>query len=84
MSDETEATPGIRPAPAGLCATDGGRCITCADEALEVRVVRVDAAEGLALVAVGEFEELIDISLVDDVVPGETLLAHGGVALAKV
>ena len=80
MSDK----PGVTPLPAALCATDGGHCITCSDEALEVRVVRVDAEAGLALVAVGEAEELIDISLVDDVVPGETLLAHGGVALAKV
>lgn len=76
--------PGARPLAAGLCAADGGHCITCSDEALEVRVVRVDAEAGLALVALGEAEELIDISLVDDVVPGETLLAHGGVALAKV
>jgi hydrogenase maturation factor len=80
MSDK----PGVTPLAAALCAADGGHCITCSDEAVEVRVVRVDAAASMALVAVGEAEELIDISLVDEVVPGETLLAHGGVALAKV
>lgn len=80
MSDK----PGATPLSAALCAADGGHCITCSDEAVEVRVVRVDAAASMALVAMGEAEELIDISLVDDVVPGAILLAHGGVALAKV
>ncbi|HMQ29829.1 MAG TPA: HypC/HybG/HupF family hydrogenase formation chaperone [Chloroflexaceae bacterium] len=79
MSDK----PGVTPLSAARCAADAGHCITCSDEALEARVVWVDAETSMALVAVGEAEELIDISLVDDVVPGETLLAHGGVALAK-
>lgn len=65
------------------CAPGAGRCVTCADEALEVTVVWADAALGLALVAVGGGEEEVDVSLVDDVAPGDTLLVHGGAALAK-
>lgn len=80
MSDK----PGLTPLSAALCAADAGHCITCSDKAVEVRVVRVDAEASLALVASGAAEELIDVSLVDDIVPGDTLLAHGGVALAKV
>ena len=57
-------------------------CITCSDAALPARVLSVDAETGLALVAVAEATEEIDISLVEDVAPGDMLLVHGGVALA--
>ena len=59
--------------------------MTCSDEALPFMVVRVDAEQGVALVAVekpGEALEEIDITLVDDVVPGSVVLVHGGVAIA--
>ncbi len=57
-------------------------CITCSDQALPFKVVSVDAITGLARVeAHGENGE-VDISLVDDVRPGDTVLVHGGVALA--
>ena len=77
------------------CIPDAeGHCITCSDEALPYTVVRVDAEHGLAEVSVveamgqsdeiGEMTEEIDISLVDDVVPGNVVLVHGGVAIALV
>ena len=62
---------------------DSFHCITCSDEALPLRVVSIDAVSGLARVeSRGGYDE-IDISLVDDVEPGEILLVHGGVALSK-
>ena len=65
------------------CSTNG-HCITCSDEATPARVLRIDVASGLALVAVGDASEEIDISLVDALVPGDVVLVHGGVAIAKV
>lgn len=73
------------------CTPDAdGHCITCSDEALPFTVVQVDAEHGLALVSVEAQEgtedktEEIDITLVDDVVPGNVVLVHGGVAIALV
>ena len=60
-----------------------GHCITCSDEALPVRVLRVDQESGLALVTVQDTTEEIDITLVDSVTPGDLLLVHGGVAIGK-
>ena len=59
-----------------------GHCITCADEALEARVLSVDEVNGLALVAVNDATEEVDITLVESVTPGDLLLVHGGVAIA--
>jgi hydrogenase maturation factor len=65
------------------CAPDAdGRCATCADEALPARVLRVDPAAGLALVAMRDTTVEVDITLVDEVAPGALLLIHGGVAIA--
>ncbi len=66
------------------CSLDEDRhCITCSDEALEARVLRVDRASGMALVTVEDITAEIDVSLVDEVVPGDQVLIHGGVAIAK-
>jgi hydrogenase maturation factor len=58
-------------------------CITCSDEALSARVMQVDQETGFALVAIGGHTEEVDISLVDAVAPGDSLLVHGGVAIAR-
>jgi hydrogenase maturation factor len=61
-----------------------GHCITCSDEAQPVTVVSVmDDGMSAMVLREGQHSE-IDISLVDDVAPGDVLLAHGGVALGKV
>jgi hydrogenase maturation factor len=60
---------------------EDGHCLTCSDQAIPVKVLHVNHEAGLALVAVGEETEEIDITLVDNVIPGNTLLAHGGVAI---
>ncbi len=59
-------------------------CITCSDATLPVRVVRVDQATGVALAAVRDNVEEVDITLVEDVVPGALLLVHGGVAIERI
>ena len=70
-----------------ICQPDAGhRCLTCADEAVPVKVVHIDQGAGLALVddpanPTGQVEE-IDITLVDSVAVGDVLLAHAGVAIA--
>jgi hydrogenase maturation factor len=61
-----------------------GHCITCSDEAQQVRVLNVDEEHGLAQVTLNGIEEEIDISLVERIAPGDTLLVHGGVAIARV
>ncbi len=69
------------------CELDvNGHCITCSDEALAASVLRVDGENGLAQVTIegSEAEEEIDITLVDDIVPGDMVLVHGGVAIARI
>jgi hydrogenase maturation factor len=67
------------------CKLDAeGHCITCSDEALEVRVLHVDQENGLALVTTEDSSEEIDITLVESVEPGDILLVHGGVAITRV
>jgi hydrogenase assembly chaperone HypC/HupF len=63
---------------------DPYHCITCGDDGVEMRVVAVDEARGLALCeAAGGARESVEIALVDAVAPGDALLVHAGTALAK-
>ena len=67
------------------CTLDSeGHCITCSDEAQQVRVLNVDEEHGLAQVTHNGIEEEIDISLVESIAPGDIVLVHGGVAIARV
>jgi hydrogenase maturation factor len=58
-----------------------GNCITCSDDAQQVTVIALMADGMSALVQMNDSHSEVDISLVDDVVAGHVLLAHGGVAL---
>jgi hypothetical protein len=62
----------------------GHGCITCGDQGLEMRVVTVDAARGLAVCGdeAGQAVE-VDTLLVEPVAPGERLLVHARVAIAR-
>ena len=62
---------------------DSGHCITCGDEAVALRVLRVDQERGLALCqdAAGE-RTTIEIALIPPVAAGDGLLAHAGTAIA--
>ncbi len=71
-------------AQVSVCQRDGGqRCLTCSDDMTPVRVIHLDQERGLALVQGGNQGEEIDITLVEDVSPGDLLLVHGGVAIAR-
>ena len=61
----------------------GEHCLTCSDEVLSVKVVSMDEQALLALVEIDGQQEEVDISLVEQVTPGDMLLVHGGVALAS-
>ena len=69
--------------PACMAEFDG--CITCGDHAVELRVVTVDDARGLAVCAddAGASTE-VDVLLVAPVAPGDRVLVHAGTAIAGV
>ena len=61
----------------------GGHCVTCADEAVSMTVLRVDAARGLALcVEETGVRYSVEIALVEPVTAGDELLVHAGTAIA--
>ena len=75
----------LKPIEDVSCALDSeGHCITCSDEALEVRVLCVDEENGLAQVTLDGASEEIDITLVENIAPGDVLLVHGGIAIARI
>jgi hydrogenase maturation factor len=92
MSNQQEKTSGMLAASRersadsdASCVLDAeGHCITCSDEALPARVLRIDYGMGMALVETeaGGREE-VDITLVEEVEPDGWLLVHGGVAIAN-
>lgn len=59
-------------------------CITCGDDGVPMRVLRVDEARGLALCADdADAHHTVQIDLVSPVASQDTLLVHAGVALVK-
>ena len=65
------------------CLTEIG-CVTCGDEGVAMWVVEFDGAGGLALCADGDgTHSEVDLGLVAGVAPGDELLVHAGVALAR-
>ena len=67
---------------ADLPECHGDVCITCSDEAVEVRVVELLEA-GLAVVDTGQSMEEVSVALVDATV-GDTILVHAKEAIAVV
>jgi hydrogenase maturation factor len=58
-------------------------CITCGDEATQMKVLKVDESRGLALCADAEDRrETVEIALVAPVSAGDELLVHAGTAIA--
>ena len=59
-------------------------CITCADEGIEMRALKVDAGSGLAVCVDpdGSTTE-VDLGIVTGVAPGDAVLVHAGVAIAR-
>jgi hydrogenase maturation factor len=69
------------------CESEPRHCITCGDEGVLMRVVRVDRFSCLAIcvksVRGAREREEVAIDLVEPVSRGQTLLVHAGVALAN-
>ena len=62
---------------------DERHCITCGDDGVPMRVLRVDEARGLALCADDDgVRSSVEIALVD-AAPGDSLLVHAGTAIAR-
>ena len=81
MNEQSETLPHNEPVH-DQCSTADEHCITCSDQALPARVLSVDRERGLALVEIEQATSEIDVTLIEDVEPGDTLLVHGGVALS--
>lgn len=59
-------------------------CITCGDEAVAMRVVKLDPARGLALCENDDRERTtVETALVDTVDVGDVLLVHAAVAIQR-
>lgn len=68
--------------PAGVACDHEHGCITCGDEAVPMRVVRIDAARLLALCEAEDGQRSsVEIALVEPVGAGDRLLVHAGTAL---
>jgi hydrogenase maturation factor len=59
-----------------------GHCITCSDEGVEMTVVRARGESAVCRDPDGEPAD-VDVALVDAVGPGDVVLVHAGVALAR-
>ena len=67
----------------GWSGCGGGHCVTCADEAVAMTVVRIDRARELALCEdSARARSTVEIALIAPVVAGERVLVHAGVAIA--
>jgi hydrogenase expression/formation protein HypC len=64
------------------CTLDHDGCVVCADAGIPVRVVALDGDDALCEDAVGN-QAQIAVDLVAPVRVGDTLLAHGGVAIGR-
>jgi hydrogenase maturation factor len=68
---------------ASLRACGSQHCVTCADEGVEMTVVAVDDARGLALCAGAAGQRAsVETALVEGVAVGDRLLVHAGTAIA--
>jgi hydrogenase maturation factor len=57
-------------------------CITCGDDGVPMRVLKLDAGRGLALCAdEAGAHHTVETALVEPGAPGDEVLVHAGVAL---
>ena len=67
-----------------MSCADPHHCITCGDDGVPMRVLRIDEARELALCEDGGgVRSSVEIALVAPVAPGDTLLVHAGTALTR-
>lgn len=61
-----------------------GHCITCSDEAQPARILHIYSDHESALVMLDNAStQEIDISLLENVTPGDLVLVHAGVAISQ-
>jgi hydrogenase maturation factor len=66
-----------------VSCSDPHHCITCGDDGVQMTVVAVDPARGLALCAGADGRrQSVETALVEPVAPGDRLLVHAGTAIA--
>jgi hydrogenase maturation factor len=66
------------------CGPHESHCITCGDEAVPVKVLKIDTVRELALCAGADgAHTTVEIALVAPVAPGDELLVHAGTAIAR-
>ena len=59
-------------------------CITCGDEAVPLRVVRIDQARGLALCEADDGQRTtVETALVEPVSLDDVVLVHAGTAIGR-
>jgi hydrogenase maturation factor len=70
------------PDPAGPCGAE--HCVTCGDDGVPMQVVSEEAGDGLAACVDGDGRCVtVETTLVEGLVPGDTVLVHAGVALVR-
>lgn len=87
MSDIFYLQPVWKPVTPGQVNCDPAahdHCLICRDDARPAAIVQLKLAEGLAIVELDGQPVEIDITLLEDVVVGQVVLIHGGVALEQV
>ncbi|ACM05612.1 HypC/HybG/HupF family hydrogenase formation chaperone [Thermomicrobium roseum] len=67
----------------GSCTLDRDGCVTCGDLAVPVVVVAVEGNQAVCEDRVGQ-RAIVALDFVPDVMPGDVLLVHLGVALVRV
>jgi hydrogenase expression/formation protein HypC len=71
------------PGDFGTCTLDHDGCLTCGDVGVPVKVIAVEGNCAVCEDRVGQRTE-VAVDLVDRVQPGDVVIAHAGVAIAKV
>jgi len=66
--------------PAVACDPNGGRCITCSDEAIPMRVLR-GGQESVPCADEQGVTHSVAVELVAPVATGDAVLVHAGVAI---
>jgi hydrogenase maturation factor len=63
---------------------DEGHCITCSDEGVPMRVLKLDTDRGLALCVDDDGDRsTVETGLIEPVAAGDSVLVHAGVALLR-
>ena len=71
------------PDPGPQC-DHGAGCVTCGDQAIPMRVLRIDSRRGLALCDDREgSRSSVEVGLVEPLAEGDSVLVHAGVALTR-